>query len=403
LTNALNLPGYRILDFKQNKYDYLYVIEPDESQVLICTHCGSVGVKFKKHFVRYRDVVDLPSQNKRVLLRIKHRRYQCTACGDTFYELLNGIDAYAKVTKRLKVYIMEQAVTKEYEEIGEEVGLTGQSVKRYFEEVIAEVSIGKKLKAPRVLGIDEVYIKRRARGVFTDIENNLLMDILPDNTKPTVKAFILGLDGYKNIEAVTMDMLPAYRKVVKDTIPEAKAIIDKFHVVAATNQALLIYFNSVKRTATKEEKNYLWGMRKILLTGKEKLSEEQINNRDICFLKYPILKAGYWLKEDLRDVYKATDTKEAYELFFYWEESIPKDLKHFVKVKNKITRCKQEIINYFRFPNENLTNALTESLNRPTKDLVRAGRRSSFETIRAKVLKGQYVEKKPKLGELGFD
>ena len=403
MTNALHLPGYRVLDFKENKYDYLYVIEPDETQILICTHCGSVGVKFKKHSVRLRDVVDIPSQGRRVLLRVKHRRYECTECGATFYELLNGIDSFAKITNRLRDYIMIQAVKKEYEEVGEEVGLTGQTVKRYFQGVIVQLGTGKIFKAPNVLGIDEVFVRGRARGVFTDIEKGELMDMLPDDTKPTVKAFILSLEGHENIEAVTMDMKPAYRKVVEDTLPKAKAIIDKFHVIQAVNKALSLYFNAIKRKATKEDKEYLWGMRKILFMGKEKLDEKQIGLRDICFLRYPVLKTGYWLKEDLRDVYKATNVKEANELFWYWEESVPENLTHFVKFKNKVNRCKKEIINYFRFPGKNYTNALTESLNRPTKDLVRAGRRSSFDTVRAKVLVGQYIKKKPKIGTLGFD
>lgn len=48
--NALHLPGYRILDFKQNKYDYLYAIEPEEPPY-VCIHCGSIDVKFTKHTV----------------------------------------------------------------------------------------------------------------------------------------------------------------------------------------------------------------------------------------------------------------------------------------------------------------------------------------------------------------
>jgi DNA-directed RNA polymerase subunit RPC12/RpoP len=73
--NALNLPGYVILDFKQNKYDYLYEIEP-ERKPYICLHCGAIDTKFTKHSVRYRDVVDVPSQGKRVLLKVKHHRYK---------------------------------------------------------------------------------------------------------------------------------------------------------------------------------------------------------------------------------------------------------------------------------------------------------------------------------------
>jgi len=101
-------------------------------------------------------------------------------------------------------------------------------------------------------------------------------------------------------------------------------------------------------------------------------------------------------------VYLAADSKEAFELFYLWEESVPKSMKHFVKIKNTLNRCKQEVINYFKFPDENLTNSFTESMNRVTKDYIRLGRNYSFETVRAKALLRQYIEVKPKIGELGF-
>jgi len=399
--NALNLPGYKILDFKQNKYDYLYMIEPEEPPY-VCIHCGSIDVKFTKHSVRYRDVVDIPSQGKRVLLRIKHRRYKCSACGETFYEPLNGIDTFAKATKRLKEYIMEQAVKRSYEDIGDEVGLSSQTVKRYFDEVVMEIRNNTKIKAPRVLGIDEVYICKRARAVLMDIEKGIMIEMLESNTKVALKAFISSMEGYENIEAVTMDMCPAYKYVCKELIPNAKVIIDKFHVIAFANKALLKYFNAIKNKANTAETQELWGVRKILLTGKEKLTPDKIAKRDAIFKKYDELRIAYWLKEDLRDVYLAADSKEAFELFYLWEESVPKSMKHFVKIKNTLNRCKQEVINYFKFPNENLTNSFTESMNRVTKDYIRLGRNYSFETVRAKALLRQHIEVKPKIGELGF-
>lgn len=48
--NALHLPGYRILDFKQNKYDYLYVIEPEEPPY-VCIHCGKNMHKKRRVYV----------------------------------------------------------------------------------------------------------------------------------------------------------------------------------------------------------------------------------------------------------------------------------------------------------------------------------------------------------------
>ena len=377
------------------------MIEPEEPP-FICIHCGSIDVKFTKHSLRDRDVVDLPSQGMRVLLRIKHRRYKCSSCGETFYEPLNGIDTFAKTTKRLKAYIMEQGIKRSYAEIGEEVGLSEQTVKRYFDEVVIDTRKAVVIKAPRVLGIDEVYVCGKARAVFTDIENSILIEMLDNNTKPAIASFIRSMEGYENIEAVTMDMCPAYRYVCQEVIPKAKVIIDKYHVVAYGNQMLLKYFNAIKSKANSVQKDELWGVRRILLSGKENLTADKIAKREAIFRKYPELKIAYWLKEDLRDVYWAKDSKEAFELFFLWEESIPKSMKHFQKAKKTLTKCKKEMVNYFKFPGENLTNSFTESLNRPTKDLVRIGRHTSFETVRAKSLLRQHVEEKPKIGELGF-
>jgi transposase len=286
--------------------------------------------------------------------------------------------------------------------IGSEVGLSGQTVKRYFDEVVMETRNATKLKAPRVLGIDEVYICKRPRAVFMDIDNHTMIEMLETNTKEALRVFISSMEGYENIVAVTMDMCPAYKYVCKELIPNAKVIIDKFHVIAFANKALLKYFNAIKSKANTAQKQELWGVRKIILTGKEKLTADKVAKRDAIFKTYEELKIAYWLKEDLRDVYLAADSREAFELFYMWEESVPKSMKHFVKIKNTLNRCKQEVINYFKFSDENLTNSFTESKNRLTKDYVRLGRNYNFETIRAKALLRQHIEKKPKIGELGF-
>ena len=45
-----------------------------------------------------------------------------------------------------------------------------------------------------------------------DIEKGIMIEMLESNTKAALKAFISSMEGYENIEAVTMDMCPAYKK-----------------------------------------------------------------------------------------------------------------------------------------------------------------------------------------------
>lgn len=401
--NALDLSGYRQLgDAKQNKYDYRYVIEPEERPT-VCLRCKRRDAKLNKLEVRKRLITDIPAHGKRVQIQLIYRRYKCLTCGKTFTEPLNGIDMRARVTERLKDYIKKEAVTKMYSTIADDVGISEQTAKRYFENRVHAINTEKPAKAPAALGIDEVYIGGDPRAVFTDVENNKLLYMLENNSKATVSDYLRSMEGKENIKVVTMDMLPAYRYAVQEVLPWAFPIIDKYHVVQAANMALNKYINAVKAKLNEKDARDLWGARKTLLADREKLTPARVARRDGIFAKYPILKEAYWHKEDLRDVYRAKTTQEAYQLFFLWEEAIPKSMKHFVKVKNSLTKCKHEIINYFRYVEENYTNAYTESFNRSPKDLVRNGRNYNFETIRAKVLLKQRKEKKPRIGKLGFE
>ena len=401
--NALDLPGYRQLgDAKQNKYDYLYVIEPEERPSM-CLRCKRRDAKLNKLEVRERKIIDIPAHGKRVQIQLIYRRYKCLACGKTFTEPLVGIDMRARVTERLKDYVKKEAVTKMYSTIADEVGISEQTAKRYFETRIHAMRRDWVVTAPVALGIDEVYINKKPRAIITDVGNNKVLDMLEDNTKATVVAYLQRMDGKERVQVVTMDMCTTYKFAVQEVLPGAYPIIDKYHVVQAANMALNKYIVAARARVNSAEARVLWGIRRTLLADRENLTPARVERREAVFVRYPELKAAYWHKEDLRDVYQAKTTQEAYQLFYLWEEAIPKSMKHFVKVKNALNKCKPEIINYFRFAEENYTNAYTESMNRPSKDKVREGRNYKFETIRAKVLLKQRKEKKPRIGTLGFE
>jgi transposase len=403
----LNLSEFNIIKQEENEYFYRFTVETKEPPFM-CLNCGctklqipedgiDIGreIKFSPHQAKERIVSDISIHAKPVKLIIRHRRYKCSECSGTFYEWLDSIDRNDKVTKRLKDHIKVLALQKPFTHIADEYDISHTTVKRYFEEYVAEQEEGRVIKAPKILGIDEAHLNKTMRGVFTDIGNRLLLDITKDNTKRTVKATIQAMEGYEDIEVVTMDMYSGYKYAVNELIPSAFVVIDKFHVVQYAQRALDSIRIQVKKGLPKKEQRLLTYDRWVLLKNKEDLQWSDIEKRNTWFKLFPVLEQAYWLKEGLRDIYRLSKNKEeALERFSIWETAIPDNFKEFKDLKKTYNNHKLEIFNYF---DKQYTNAYTESINNVIKQVEKNGKGYSFEVLRAKVLYGtQATKKRPK-------
>lgn len=400
----INLPEFKILQKEQNEFFYKITVECKD-RPMFCTQCmwdesqavlfkEYKGWEFKLHSVTERIVSDIDSHGKAVKLLIRHKRYKCPLCKKTFYEPLISVEPHDKVTTRLREHIKKEGLLEPFSKIADKYDISHTSVKRYFDEFVREQEEDRIIKAPKILGIDEAHLNKTMRGVFTDIENRMLLDITKDNLKRTVKEFITSMQGYKDIEVVTMDMWSGYKHAVKETNPHAVVVIDKFHVVQYTIRALDAIRIAVKKSLPKNDQRLITYDRWVLLKNKEDLKPAEIDKRDMWFRHFPELQVAYQLKEDLRDIYNHSQDKyEAFQRFYQWECSIPDNFTEFRDLQKTFNNCKQEIFNYFDQP---YTNAYTESFNNIIKTVEKAGKGYSFDVLRAKVLYGTTATKKPK-------
>lgn len=398
----LNIPEFNVIQQEQNDHYYRFTVERKEPPYM-CTSCGWINrsdenapdVAFRPHQVKERTVSDISMHGKAVRILIRHKRYKCPACEGTFYEWLDSVERNDKVTKRLKEHIQLLALKRPFTNVADEYGLSHTSVRRYFEEFVAEKDEDHYIVAPRVLGIDEAHLNRIMRGVFTDTENFKLLEISRDNTKRTVKEVIQSMQGYEKIEVATIDMAAGYRYAIQELIPKCFVVIDKFHVIKYAQEALRDVRVKIKKELTKEERRFLTKDRWVLQRNKEDLSWNEALKRNEWFERFPRLKQAYWLKEGIRDVYNySKDKQEAVERFAKWESEIPNDFKEFKEIRRTFKNHLKEILNYFEHP---YTNAYTESMNNIIKEVEKEGKGYSFEVLRAKVLYGtEATIKKPK-------
>ena len=399
----LNLSEFEVIKREENEYYYKFTIIAKE-RPFVCTQClwdetpilGD-NKTFTIHSSKERQLFDIPIHGKPVVLILKHNRYKCPCCNKTFYQPFHAIERNDKVTLRLKHYIQQQSLRKPFLEVGYDCGLSHTSVRKYFKEEIARLDAERNIKAPRVLGIDEAHLNKKMRGVFTDTENNKLLEITEDNLKRTVKHTIQNMEGYEDIEVVTIDMWSGYRYACRELIPKATVVVDKFHVVQYANNALDKVRKELKHSLCKDRTRILRNDRWVLLKNKEDLSDKDIILRDTWFEEFPELGIAYWLKETMRDIYiESKDRYEAYQRFYEWECRIPDDFKAFKDLQNTYNNNKQEIFNYFLQP---YTNAYTESINNVIKSIEKAGKGYSYEVLRAKVLYGTNATKRPKFSK----
>ncbi|OIQ80722.1 transposase [mine drainage metagenome] len=328
---------------------------------------------------------------KRVGLYIDTKRFRCRSCTKTFYETLPDIDQNRMMTSRLSEWIGKQAIKRTFASIAEEVGIDEKSVRSVFRDYINELEKTVRFETPKWMGIDEIHLIR-PRGVITNIQNNTIVELLPNRNKDTVIRYLSQLDGHKQIQYVAMDMWMPYKDAVELVLPQAKIVIDKFHVVKMANEAMEKVRKSYRETLTPKQRRGLMHDRFVMLKRESELSDKEALLLSGWLNNYPELGLAYELKEDFFNIYDAGSKDEALAKFAKWDIAVTHEVRDaFSDLIRAWRNWQPYILNYFDHP---VTNAYTESLNSLIRVMNRLGRGYSFEALRAKMLFAEGAFKK---------
>jgi len=354
---------------------------------MICPHCRSdsiVGFGRREQMVR-----DLPMHGKRVGLYIDTRRYKCMRCSQsqdktvTFYETLPEIDEKRLMTRRLTAWMGKQAIKRTFSSIAEEVGCTEFTVRAVFSDYVNELEKTIRFEVPLWMGIDEIHLIK-PRCVIANIAENTIVDLLHNRNKETVVRYLHHLEGKDRIQYVAMDMWQPYREACHAVIPDAKVIIDKFHVVKMANEAMERVRKSLRERLTLKQKRGLMHDRRVLLKRERDLTDQDSRLLSGWIKSYDELGVAYRLKEDFFGIYDADSPDEAQGRFLEWKSRITPEIEPaFHDLVRAWEYWTPWILEYFNHP---ITNAYTDSLNKLFRVMNRLGRGYSFEALRAKIL-----------------
>lgn len=393
-TSVLNLSGLSAVSIEELEHDYHIaaktILKPSN-----CTHCKSsqiVGFGKREQLIR-----DLPIHGKRVGIYVDTKRYQCKSCRKTFYESIPETDSKRQMTIRLKNWIGHKAIKNTFASIAEDVGVSEGTVKAVFNDYINELEKTVRFEAPQWMGIDEIHLIK-PRNVITNIQNNTVVEVLPNRNKETMINYLGNLHNKDSIKHVAMGMWPAHKDAVELVLPNAMIVIYKLHVVRMANDALDKVRKSLRAELELKQRRYLKNDRFVLLKRRHELSDEEEFIMSGWLENYQQLALAYSAKEAFYEIYDSPNTIEANRRYQAWREMIkPEIAGAYADLIRAFENWQPYILNYFHHP---VTNAYTESLNDLIRIMNRSGRGYSFEALRANILfsKGTHnlEYKKPK-------
>lgn len=406
LTDLLQLPSLRVVSVTP-KDDAYVVVATGLTVPTTCPECRSG--RLYGHGTNEQTYRDTPIHGKSVQITVNRRRYRCQSCGKTLFDPIPDLDSKRLATKRLIDYVRSNCFREPFAVVARRVAMDEKTIRQVFADYVEELESTIRFATPRFLGIDEIKIIGDYRAMITNIEHQTLFDMRESRRKPDLLAYFTALRDKDRIEWVAMDMYHVYRQVVQATLPQARIVVDRFHIQRMANEALEKLRKRLRKTLPERQRLKLKDERFLLLRRQRDLKSESMAALLEWFQRFPQLGEAHALKEEFMSIWDQRDRPSAEAAHQAWHGHVSVEMKPVFKdLLTALGNWREEIFSYFENP---ITNAYTESVNSLVKGMNRMGRGYSFDVIRARMLYDpkarkagavQMVEPSPEPGQTFF-
>lgn len=402
MLDLLNLPGVRPVDLQSSRGVITIVAEVVDSSLPACPECGK---PLYRHGHRKIAFADTPQQMQPVRLEIDRPRYRCDACRKTLTLDLPFLDERRRATRRLVDAIRERCLGTTFRGLAEQTGLAVNSIKNIAQDLIEELEKTVRYETPVIMGIDELNLAGGYRCIITNLATNSVFNMLEERTKAHMKPFFRDLPDREKVEWVCTDMWRPFKESYGPYLPNARLVIDKFHVVRMASDALEEERKKHQATLDRNERlKVKKSIRWLTLKRPRSLSPQEQEALKLVRTGIPLLAEAYDFKEAFYGIYDEPDKASAMRAFEAWENTLPDGrFSKFHALARTVHNNYEDIFAYWDAPTR-LTNAYTEGLNGLVKVANRMGRGYSYEIIRAKTLYAKHARKVgslPRPGEGG--
>src|SRR3954452_7256769 len=312
LYHAFGIRGYHYTRTDYQGGQTIFTIE-QQPEACRCSACGSPEVQSRGRVERRFRTLPIGSRATFVVLPIP--RVQCRACGVTRQVEVPFADTRRSYTRSFERYALELGRRMTIRDVAKHLGVSWDLIKGIQKRDLARRYSKPKLKHLRHIAIDEISVAKGHRylTVVLDLDSGAVVFVGDGKGAKALKPFGKRLrPSGARIEAVAMDMSPAYREAVSTHLPKAKIVFDRFHVMKLFNEKLSDLRRALHREATDVmQKKVLKGTRWLLLKAAEDLDEERDERKKLeeSLALNQSLATAYYLKEDLRQFWEQPGKK----------------------------------------------------------------------------------------------
>ena len=187
-------------------------------------------------------------------------------------------------TKRFAFYVGRRCRSSTIKDVAHELHLDWQTVKDLEKQYMGEQLRRIGTPRPRVIGIDEVSIKKRHvyRIVVSDlIRTRPIWFGGDDRLEASMDEFFKWLGSKKSagIRMAVIDMWKAFPNSTQAHAPQASILFDKFHVLRHLGEALDKVRKSEYARVTGKGRRFIKGQKYTLLSHRENLTLEGRRSR----------------------------------------------------------------------------------------------------------------------------
>jgi transposase len=342
-------------------------------EVALCNHCGALSTNV--HQEEPRCIRHLDVWGKKTFLHFLSRRFKCDQCGKIFTEELPFVDSHRRQSTAFEMHVYQSCLTTTRKAVAMREGLSQSTVKEIFNRLAALKKSGVAEGTTRVLGIDEISLKKRHKQfvlVISDISRKCILAVLPDREKQTLENWIESLSAQKRkaIRFVSIDMWRPYYHAVRGKLPHAKVVVDRFHVMKQLNTRLTQLRTKYQKQCDPETQKILKGSRWIIVRNRSELSEKQADQLNRILELCPELRTLYLLKEEFRTIFEKIRCRDKAARFLdiWCLKAERTGDKYLAKFLSTLKNWRSQILNYFI---ERITNGFVEGTNNSLRAIIR--------------------------------
>jgi transposase len=335
----------------------------DKRHALRCPKCGQT---MGRNRAEWQMVRDLPwASAAMVLLRFEAIQGRCSNCAAYHTVRPPGIDERRRATHRLLVYASRLCREMTLSAVAAHLGVAVSTVSRWDKCVLANQLPPPRLDGLRVLLIDEKAVRRHHHYVTLVMngETGELLYLAEGKKKESLRKFFEQLtpEQRASIEAVGIDRGGAYHAVVRECLPKAAIVYDKFHLIANYHAVIDEVRRQEWREAKARHKEVIKGERYNLFRNRESQTAEQKRSLAELLALNQNLHSAYVLKDALKCLWTYRYPKAAANFLEKWvgwaREAAIRPLERFA---NGLLEAKEEIVSFCKHP---ITNGRLEGFN----------------------------------------